>query len=250
MIELLGIGVESASGVWLFRRASARLEAGELTVVVSAWREVRTALLDAVSARRIPIEGRVWIDAVPVSPETVVAVRARVGTVDLTGRLAEHRSLLWNVLLAPGQRPEAMRTGLRLTSPSVRALAVKALRSVGLEKRAREPLLALDLPSRRRLLVARALVRMPRCLIVPEVDHGLSLSAAGEVLGLLRTLAQVEGMTVLVSAMHPTLIQTFAHRVLDVTPGGAVVASRPGGPPGDALGSRRSWPRPAEQPVG
>ncbi len=144
MINVLGIGVSSAGGAWRLRRVCAHLETGELTIVVSADRQTRMALLDAVTARQIPTEGRVWIDGNPVMPETVGLVRARVGEVDLHGPLADNRSLLWNVLLVPGQRPQALLTWLRLAARGVRGPALKALDSVGLERQAYERVGGLD----------------------------------------------------------------------------------------------------------
>ena len=58
MIELLGIAMPASAGQWLFRRLSARVDSPELIAVVSHDRDARLALLDAVTARRIPTEGR------------------------------------------------------------------------------------------------------------------------------------------------------------------------------------------------
>lgn len=229
MINVLGIGVPSVSDAWLVRRVCARLETGELTIVVSADPQARMALLDAVTARQIPTEGRVWIDGIPVMRETVRLVRERVGEVDLQGPLANDRSLLWNILLVPGRRPRALWTGLRLASPGFRERALRALRSVGLERRAHERVAGLDPGSRRRMLIARVLVRRPRSVVLPEADEGLSLSDAADVLGLLRTLARCERLAVLVSVAHPILVETFAHRVLAIANGSIVFDAPPSG---------------------
>ncbi|MGH7324927.1 MAG: hypothetical protein ACREJ9_09795 [Candidatus Rokuibacteriota bacterium] len=66
-------------------------------------------------------------------------------------------------------------------------------------------------------------------MVLREVDQGLSLADAADVLGLLRTLARCERLTVLVSAAHPILVQTFAHRVLAIAKGGVVFDAPPGG---------------------
>ena len=69
-----------------------------MTLVVSHLPEERNALLDAVAARIVPEEGRVWVDRVPVSRDTARRIRGLVAEVDVHAPAVGHRSLLWNVL--------------------------------------------------------------------------------------------------------------------------------------------------------
>ena len=70
MIELLGVGAPREDGGWRLHRVCASFRRGEVTLVVSHLPEERDALLDAVAARIVPEEGRVWVDRVPVSAAT------------------------------------------------------------------------------------------------------------------------------------------------------------------------------------
>ena len=54
MIELLGVGVRHRQGGWLVRNVCARLEAGEVTLVVSPQPEGRRALIEALAGSRVP----------------------------------------------------------------------------------------------------------------------------------------------------------------------------------------------------
>src|SRR2546426_309791 len=60
MIELLGVGAPRQDGGWMLHRVCAQFRRGEVTLVVSRLPEERDALLDAVAARIVPEEGRVW----------------------------------------------------------------------------------------------------------------------------------------------------------------------------------------------
>src|SRR5262249_45823380 len=100
MIELLGIGSPRADGGWKLHRVAASFRRGETTLVISHLPEERDALLDAVAARLLPEEGRVWISHVPVSRDTIRRIRGMVVDVDIHARPVEQRSLLWNVLVA------------------------------------------------------------------------------------------------------------------------------------------------------
>jgi hypothetical protein len=98
VIELLGIGVPRETGGWLFRHVCATLEAGEVTVVVSPDAEARRALLDALTGRRVPDEGRVWVSRAPVMPGSRRRIRRLCGEVDSQTQLARRRSLFWNAV--------------------------------------------------------------------------------------------------------------------------------------------------------
>ena len=92
MIELLGVGAPKPDGGWTLHRVCATFARGEVTLVVSHLPEERDALLDAVVARLLPEEGRVWVAHVPVSRDTVRRIRGMVAEVDLRSRPAVRSS--------------------------------------------------------------------------------------------------------------------------------------------------------------
>jgi hypothetical protein len=102
MIELLGVGVRRDRGAWLLRNVCATVEAGELVLIVSPQTEERRALIDAVTGRRVPDEGRLWVNHVPLLRATARRIRGLGGLVELPGRLAGERSILWNALAPTG----------------------------------------------------------------------------------------------------------------------------------------------------
>jgi ABC-type phosphate/phosphonate transport system ATPase subunit len=245
MIELLGVGLPRHGDDWLFRGVSTRLQKGELTALVCPDRPSRLALLDAVTARRIPTEGRVWVGGLPVSQRTARRVQARIGEVDLTGALRGRGSLAENVLTAGGEATGALKAAIRLVLGQSRSLALDALRRVGLDGRAHERVAALDPWCRRRVLVARAILGPPEQLVAREVDEGLSLPEAADVLGLLQAIARADRMTVLASVEHPTLVHLFADRVLFLVDG----VLRFDGPPERLMDDRAGDPRLYRKPA-
>jgi ABC-type uncharacterized transport system ATPase subunit len=144
MIELLGIGVADDAAGWLLRRLCARIGRGVLTLVVSARPEERRAFLDAVSGRRVPQEGRVWVNGIPVARDTIGRVRTRVAEVELSAPLLERRSLLWNALAVGPRGFRTVQGCLRLPRPEPRRAAQDALDLVGLGESAARPAAALD----------------------------------------------------------------------------------------------------------
>ena len=123
MIELLGVGAPREDGGWRLHRVCATFARGEVTLVVSHLPEERDALLDAVVARLLPKEGRVWVAHVPVSRDTVRRIRGMVAEVDVRARPVEHRSLLWNVLVAGKSGQRTLHGLLRLLGSASGALS-------------------------------------------------------------------------------------------------------------------------------
>lgn len=213
MIELLGVGLPRAGGGWLLHRVCAALEAGELTVVVSDDDEERRALLDAIVGRRVPQEGRVWVNRVPVMTGAAGRVRRLSGEVDPGTRLVERRSLFWNAL-APVCGPRALGRLLRLPRWREREAVLSVLERVGLRARADEPVAALSAFDRVRLLIARALARQPRNLIVHDPDAAVSPGDVGGLLAVLRLLAHTDRLAVVVSLADRAAARAFADRLL------------------------------------
>jgi phosphonate transport system ATP-binding protein len=237
MIELLGVGAPREDGGWRLHRVCATFGRGEVTLVVSHLPEERDALLDAVVARLLPEEGRVWIAHVPVSRDTVRRIRGMVADVDLRARPVEHRSLLWNVLVAGKSGQRALSGLLRLPRKSERLAARRALERVGLGGRELETASSLGALDRARLALASALVNAPDVLVVREIDSGIDGAEALSLRAVLQSLARRERLAVLASASAPAVAIGFADRLVALADGLLVFD----GPPADFSGQRVAW---------
>jgi polar amino acid transport system ATP-binding protein len=229
VIELLGVGVPRPGGGWLLHRVCATLEAGEVTVVLSALADERQALLDTITGRRIPDEGRVWVGRVPLMRASVSRIRGFVGEVDPGALLVERRSLFWNIL-APASGPRALGRLLRLPRRPERQAAMAALERVGLRHRAEGPVGALSPAERMRFLVARALARQPRYLVVREPGALVGGDEVGDLLALLRQAARGDRLGVVVGLAEGAAGLAAADRVLVVGDGLLLFHGRPEAP--------------------
>jgi len=229
MIELLGVGAPREDGGWRLHRVCASFRRGEVTLVVSHLLEERDALLDAVAARIVPEEGRVWVDRVPVSRETARRIRGLVAEVDVHTSAVAHRSLLWNVLVTgkPGQR--TIQGLLRLPRKMEREAARRALERVGLGGREVQLAAVLGTVDQARLAIAGALVGKPEALAIREIDAGFDDAEAAAVRGLLQSLARRERLAVLASAASPAAARGFADRLVAIADGLLVYDGAPAG---------------------
>jgi ABC-type phosphate/phosphonate transport system ATPase subunit len=235
MIELLGVGAPRADGGWLLHRVCARFRRGQITVVVSRNPDERRALLDAVTARIVPNEGRVWVNGVPVTRDTVGRIRDLVAEADLDLRPVERRSFLWNVLTGRAGSRALWRGLLRLPRKSERRSALRALERVGLGGRATEPARELGPADRTRLALACGLWRSPEFLVVREVDAAAARVEGDTVRATLRALAHRDRLAVLIGAADPSAAHGFADRLVVIDEGLLRYDGRPADFPGDRV---------------
>ena len=219
MIELLGVGIQDEQKAWRLRKACARFHLGTLSAVVAGSPADGAALLDALSGRRIPEEGRVWVTRVPLMRETRGRIRALVGEATSTAVFVTHRSVLWTTCVTRGTVLAGL---LRLPHRCQEQAALSALAAVGLARRAGDPLVALPPGDRLRVAVARTLVRRPAALVLRGVDAALGADDAASLLGMLGRLVRSHRLIAVVSLASIELARTHAERVLVVAAGGLV----------------------------
>lgn len=131
-------------------------------------------------------------------------LRREVGIVFQSYNLFPHMTVLENVTLAP-------RRVLGMPRAEADATAEQLLRRIGLWEKAREYPERLSGGQQQRVAIARALAMGPRLLLLDEITSALDPELIGEVLGIVRELAE-EGMT-MVLATHE---MTFARDVSDI----------------------------------
>jgi len=235
VIEFLGIGVPDERGGWLLHRVCARFERSGLTAVVAARPDTRHAFIDAVAGRCIPVEGRVWVDRIPLMRETASRVRGLVAEAGPEARFTEYRSVLWNTLVTP----RAALTGLlRFPRRAERAAAIRALAAVQLDARWRDPVGLLTPFERARLAVARALARRPHAIVLRDVDRALGPEDGTSLLRLVRSLAHIERIIAVASVGSASLAHVCADRVI-VLAEGLLVFDGPAAEFNDAVANRR-----------
>jgi phosphonate transport system ATP-binding protein len=235
VIEFLGIGVPDERGAWLLHRVCARFERSGLTAIVAARPDTRQAFLDAFAGRRIPVEGRVWVDRIPLMRETASRVRGLVGEAGPDARFTEYRSVLWNTLVTP----RAALTGLlRFPRRAERVAAIRALAAVQLDARWRDPVGLLTSFERARLAVARALARRPHAIALREIDRALGPEDAASLLRSVRSLAHIERIIAVASVGSASLAHVCADRVI-VLADGLLVFDGPAAEFNDAVANRR-----------
>jgi polar amino acid transport system ATP-binding protein len=168
--------------------------------------------LEAFDAGSIRVENDTLVPGGDrTNAQALAAIRGRVGFVFQTWNLFAHRTALANVMEAP--------VHVRKTAASeARARAESLLERVGLAHRANAYPHELSGGEQQRVAIARALAMDPAALLLDEPTSALDPSRKGEVLAVLRALAE-SGMTMLLVTHDIAFAREVAHRAVVIAEG-------------------------------
>jgi ABC-type polar amino acid transport system ATPase subunit len=165
---------------------------GEVLVVIGASGSGKSTLLRCVNLLEPLDSGRIFFEGQEITGRAtdVSGIRQRIGMVFQQFNLFPHLTVLDNVTLAARRIRK-----IRRKDAEVRAL--KLLAQVGLEEKAGQHPHQLSGGQQQRVAIARALMMDPRVMLFDEVTSALDPELVGEVLVVMRELAQ-QGMTMIV----------------------------------------------------
>lgn len=215
----------------VLKGVSFRVEAGSVTTIIGPSGSGKTTLLRALNALDVPDSGTVCIGDVsidfsqPVSKDQLRRYRAQSGFVFQSHNLFPHKTVLQNVTEGPivvQKRPRE----------EAEAAALELLGQVGLaEKRDQYPY-QLSGGQQQRVGIARALALRPKVVLFDEPTSALDPELVGEVLSVIRDLAQ-EGWTLIVVTHEIQFARQVSNQVL-FTDRGVILEQ---GPPDAVLGN-------------
>jgi polar amino acid transport system ATP-binding protein len=158
-------------------------------------------LLEPIDSGRIAVSGR----EVTIAGVDAYLVRRRIGIVFQAFNLFPHMSVLHNVTLAP-------RKVLGTPKERAEAEAKELLARFGLAEKENEYPDRLSGGQQQRAAIVRALAMKPELLLLDEVTSALDPELVGEVLHVIRELAE-GGMTMVIATHEMAFARDIAHRV-------------------------------------
>jgi ABC-type polar amino acid transport system ATPase subunit len=172
-------------------------------------------LLEPIQAGRIFLEG----DEITRKRADVSAVRQRIGIVFQQFNLFPHLKAIDNLTLAA-------RRIKKMSRQAAEARARELLITVGLEEKADQYPHQLSGGQQQRVAIARALMMNPHVMLFDEVTSALDPELVGEVLVVMRDLAQT-GMTMLVVTHEMHFARDVGDRVVFMDEGRIVEEGMP-----------------------
>ncbi|TMK78658.1 MAG: amino acid ABC transporter ATP-binding protein [Actinobacteria bacterium] len=184
------------------------VDAGETLVVIGPSGSGKSTLLRCINLLE-PIDGgRILLEGEEITRKgaKVATIRQRIGIVFQQFNLFPHLKAIDNVTLAA-------RRVRKVSRSEAEARALELLKRVGLEEKAREYPHQLSGGQQQRVAIARALMMEPHVMLFDEVTSALDPELVGEVLVVMRDLAQ-SGMTMVVVTHEMQFAREVGDRVL------------------------------------
>jgi polar amino acid transport system ATP-binding protein len=166
--------------------------AGETLVVIGPSGSGKSTLLRCINLLERIDSGRILLEGEEITRKgaKVAATRQRIGIVFQQFNLFPHLKAIDNVTLAA-------RRVRRMPKREAESRGLELLSRVGLEEKARQYPHQLSGGQQQRVAIARALMMEPHVMLFDEVTSALDPELVGEVLVVMRDLAQT-GMTMIV----------------------------------------------------
>jgi polar amino acid transport system ATP-binding protein len=168
------------------------LEPGEVQVIIGPSGGGKSTLLRCTNLLERPTLGSVWFEGRDLTDirTDLNDVRTRMGIVFQQFNLFPHMTVVRNITIA-------LEKVLDLDAGEARERAMEQLQHVGLEQKAAAYPGQLSGGQQQRVAIARALAMRPKLMLFDEVTSALDPELVGEVLAVMRQLAE-EGMTMMV----------------------------------------------------
>ncbi len=200
---------------------SCQIKAGEVVVVCGPSGSGKSTLLRCMNRLEKAESGHIVIDGIDVlNPKTNInKVRAEVGMVFQSFNLFPHKTVFENVTLA-------QLVVRKRSKKDTRKKADFLLNKVGISDKAKAYPDNLSGGQQQRVAIARALAMDPKVMLFDEPTSALDPEMIGEVLDVMKTLAQ-EGMTMVVVTHEMGFAKEVADRVIFMDAGAVVEVGTP-----------------------
>ena len=190
-----------------------KINKGEKIVVIGPSGSGKSTFLRCLNLLEEPNGGQIWFDGVDITDpkNDINKMRQKMGMVFQHFNLFPHMTVLKNITFAPIQ--------LKLQSKAeAEENAMRLLKRIGLEDKANQFPNMLSGGQKQRIAIVRALAMNPQVMLFDEPTSALDPEMVGEVLDLIRELAD-EGMTMVIVTHEMGFAKEVATKIVFVDEG-------------------------------
>ncbi|MDI9590343.1 MAG: amino acid ABC transporter ATP-binding protein [Acidobacteriota bacterium] len=225
-VEIRGLHKSFGENVVL-RGIDCDIKTGEVVCVIGPSGSGKSTFLRCINCLEQPTEGTIKVDGhlMDEHARNIDELREDVGMVFQQFNLFPHLSVLDNITIAPILRKKMDKATAEVT-------AHELLARVGLADKANAMPRSLSGGQKQRVAIARALAMKPGLMLFDEPTSALDPEMVGEVLDVMRQLAE-EGMTMVCVTHEMGFARQVADRVLFID--GGVIAEE--GTPDEIFGN-------------
>jgi len=189
---------------------------GEKMVIIGPSGSGKSTFLRSLNLLETPTSGEIWYDGELITDPkcNVDMIRQRMGMVFQHFNLFPHLTIQQNITLAP------LKLKL-MTAEEANENALRLLRRVGLPEKADAYPGSLSGGQKQRIAIVRALAMNPEVMLFDEPTSALDPEMVGEVLDVMRELAD-DGMTMVVVTHEMGFAREVGTRIL-IMDGGSII---------------------------
>ena len=195
---------------------STEIHKGEVVVVIGPSGSGKSTFLRCLNLLELPTGGQILFDGADITDKNcnINLHRQKMGMVFQHFNLFPHMTVKKNITLAP------VKLGLK-SQAEADAQAMALLERIGLADKADEYPAMLSGGQKQRIAIVRALAMVPEVMLFDEPTSALDPEMVGEVLDLMRDLAE-GGMTMVVVTHEMGFAREVADRVVFMS-GGTII---------------------------
>ena len=198
-----------------------QIEKGEKVVVIGPSGSGKSTFLRCLNLLETPTSGEIIVDGEDILSKkcNVNLVRRKMGMVFQQFNLFPHLTVLENVTMAPVKHK-------LMNKADAKDVAMKLLAQVGVSEKADNYPIQLSGGQQQRVAIARALALSPEIMLFDEPTSALDPEMVGEVLQVIKQLAE-DGMTMVLVTHEMGFAREVASRVLFMDGGKIVEENTP-----------------------
>lgn len=195
------------------------LTEGERVVVLGPSGSGKSTFLRCINWMEEPTSGEIIMDGEPVTAKNIRKIRRNLGMVFQHFNLINNLTVMENLTLAPVK--------LHLMSrDAAEKCAMELLRHIGLPTKATAYPASLSGGQKQRVAIIRAMMLNPEVLLFDEPTSALDPESIGDVLSLIRELAE-RGMTIMIVTHEMSFAKEIATRIVFLDKGKIIEEGTP-----------------------
>lgn len=213
MIKFTNVSKRYDNGNYGLLDVSFKIDQGEFVYVVGKSGAGKSTLLKMFNREEMPTSGEILMGNVApnkLKAKQVYKLRRQVGVIRQKDLFLPRRSVFENIAYALD--------ACEVDPARHRELALKALKTVGMEAFFDRQIEALSIGQQKKIAIARAIVNQPPVLVADEATANLDDKSALDVMRVFTTINQ-QHFTVICASHDSTMVNTFRHRTLELSYG-------------------------------
>ena len=196
-----------------------KLLEGERVVVLGPSGSGKSTFLRCINWMEEPTSGEIFLNGELVTEKNIRKIRRNIGMVFQHFNLISNMTVMENLLLAP-VKLKIMKKG------EAEKRAKKLLQHIGLLSKANAYPASLSGGQKQRVAIIRAMMMSPEVLLFDEPTSALDPESIGDVLSLIRELAE-RGMTIMIVTHEMSFAKEIATRIVFIDKGKIIEEGAP-----------------------